>query len=61
MKDKSVLKTIIICITAIICVSIASYVYREANRYELSPSGFMVDKYTLEFYLPNEDTKNFRR
>lgn len=62
MRDRSTLKTIIVCVTAIICVSIASCVYYEANRYIFPPSGMlMVDKYTRDYYLPNEESKNFRR
>ena len=61
MKDKSLIKTIIICVSAIICVSIASYAYREANRYYFNQGYTMVDKYTKDVYLIDMESKCYRR
>ncbi len=47
MKNVSLIKLIIVCITAIVCISIASYTYYESNRYEVSGQGgsILIDKY----------------
>ena len=52
MKDKLLLKTIIICATAIICIIIASYTYYETNRYKVAGENgaYIIDKYNGKSY-----------
>ena len=45
MKDKNLLKTIVICVSVVICVCVASYVYYESNRYYIN-NGYIVDKHS---------------
>ena len=60
MEKKSLIKTIIICITAIVCVSIGSYVYFDTNRYKIDDRA-MIDKFTKEVYIYDEQSRSFRR
>lgn len=59
MEKKSLLKLVAICVTVLICVSIASYSYYESNRYVLNGGGAMVDKYKGIIYLPDGRRLNY--
>jgi len=58
MENKSLIKTIIICITAIICISIAGYVYYQSNRYFIDGNGSVIDKYKEQTQSSNRVNYN---
>ena len=53
MKDKNLLKTIIVCVSVVVCVCVYCYVYYEVNRYRFYHE-LMIDKYTGKIYKPDE-------
>lgn len=59
MEWKSLRKLIIICVTVLICVSIASYTYYESNRYVTTEGGAMIDKYKGIIYLTDGSQLNY--
>jgi len=62
MKDKSLIKVIIVCVTFLLGSSLISYSIYESNRYEVVTNGVsmgIVDKYTKTVHAYNPEKKEF--